>query len=462
VAENFARATLIRGSLWAALSALALPALGSNLLQSLSGTVSTLWVGRLLGPAALTATANAHLVIWITTSLIGGVATAAGLLVGRAIGQGDPHQVKSIVGSNLTLIAAVSVLVALVGLALSPQIIGLLAVPADAGAAAVIYLRLMFITIPITNLLSLLIALLHGGGETRVPLLATIVLVVLDAVLAPLLIGGWGAWQGWGITGAGIAYGGAHLVSLVCLWLMASRRPHRLTVNFADRAAFRPNPFIVRQSLGGGALVGLQYGLIALASLSLMGLVNRYGSQTAAAYGVAVTIWSFVQMPIQSVAGAASSIAAQSAGAAAWTRVRKVTLVACGANLALTAGMIVLTYVLNPFLVKLFLPGQAAAATIAMEINETVLWGFLLMAVTMVLFGILRAVGDMAVPFAVVLISHGLVRVPFAYLLEPHFGAPAIWWSYPVGLGVALAMILIYVAAYPPWRHGSLQESVHG
>jgi Na+-driven multidrug efflux pump len=213
--------------------------------------------------------------------------------------------------------------------------------------------------------------------------------------------------------------------------------------------------------LGGGTLVGLQYGLIAAASLSLMGLVNRYGSETAAAYGVAATIWSYVQLPIQSVAGSASSIAAQCVGASAWKRVRKLTFVACGANLALASAAIALCYAFNAQLVGLFLPGEAKAVAIAEQINQTVLWAFLMLAITVVLFGVLRSVNDMAVPFAVVLVSHGLVRVPFAYLLAPKFGTAAIWWSYPVGLGVALLMTLGYVALYPPWRRGQAREGAH-
>jgi Na+-driven multidrug efflux pump len=84
-----------------------------------------------------------------------------------------------------------------------------------------------------------------------------------------------------------------------------------------------------------------------------------------------------------------------------------------------------------------------------------------MLAVTTVLFGVLRAVDDMAIPFAVVLVSHGLVRIPFAYLLAPKFGEAAIWWSYPVGLGVALAMTLLYVAMFPPWLRGQSVERCH-
>jgi Na+-driven multidrug efflux pump len=219
----------------------------------------------------------------------------------------------------------------------------------------------------------------------------------------------------------------------------------------AQAAALLPDMGIVRQSLGGGTLVGLQYALISAASLALMGLVNRYGSATAAAYGVAVTIWSYIQMPIQSVAGAASAIAAQSVGASEHGRVRRIAWVACAANFALTGVTIVICYALNERLVNLFLPGQSKASAIAIQINSTVLWSFLLLAITMVLFGVLRAANDMAVPFAIILVSHIIVRVPFAYLLAPEYGPAAIWWSYPVGLAVALLITLAYVTWRPPW-----------
>ena len=433
-----------------ALLAFAVPALGSNILQSLSGSITTLWVGRLLGPAALAATSNAHLIIGFITSLLGGLSTAAGLLAGQALGASDPARARTVVRSSIWLFTLLSVPLALAGWIMSGLIVGALAVPPAARPDAVVYLRLLFVAMPVANLLSLLIALIHGAGDARTPLVATLVLVVLDAALTPLLIAGAGSWQGWGIGGAGSAYVLAHVAAFALLAQVTRRRAPDLLPAASDLLV-RPDMGVVRWCLGAGTLVGLQFTLITGASLALMGLVNRYGTDASAAYGVAATIWSYVQLPSQAVATAAAVVVAHAVGAQAWPRVREVTLTGSGLNLALTAVTVAACYLLSEPLAELFLPGETAAVALVVEINRVVLWGFLMFAVTMVLFGVLRAVNDVGVPFAVILVSHIGVRVPFAYLLAPTYGLAAVWWSYPAGLGAALLLTVIYFGRRPPW-----------
>lgn len=439
------------GSVALALLAFAMPALGSNILQSLSGSVTTLWVGRLLGPAALSATSNAHLVIGFITALLGGVSTAAGVMAGQALGAADRGRAKAIVRSSAWLFVLLSVPLAIIGSILSEVITSALAVPEPARPGAIIYLRWLFAALPVAVLLSLLIALLHGAGDARTPLVATTVLVIIDAGLTPLLIAGTGAWSGWGVGGAGVSYLIAHALALGFLVTVIKSRAPDLAPTRGEMLR-RPDTAIIGWCMRAGSLVGLQFTLITGASLALMGLVNRYGTEASAAYGVAVTIWSYVQLPSQAVATAAAVVAAHAVGAQAWPRVREVTFTGIGLNLGLTALTVAGCYGLSEPLGSVFLPGEPDALALVVVINRVVLWAFLMFAVTMVLFGVLRAVNDFSVPFVVILVSHIGVRVPFAYLLAPTYGLAAVWWSYPAGLGAALVLTIIYFGRRAPWR----------
>lgn len=435
----------------ATLLTFAIPALGTNLLQSLSGSVSTLWVGRLLGPAALSATSNAHIFVGFLTSLLSGISTAAGLLIGRALGAAAPARAKAVVRSSIAMFVVISIPLAVAGWLLSADVVAMLAVPPEARPASVTYMRLLFLAMPAANILSLTIALLQGSGDTRAPLVATIVLVAIDAVLTPLLIAGAGRWDGWGIAGAGVAYGVANLAALALLSRMARRRMAAFALSLAELAA-RPDGAVVRWCLRAGTVVGVQFAVLSISSVALMGLVNRYGAHASAAYGVAVTIWGYVQLPALAVASAATVLAAHAAGARDWGRVREAVRVGSGLNLVVTGIAVIVSYGFCAPLAALFLPGEAATAALVVEICRPTLWGFLMFAVTMVMFGVLRAVNKVSVPLLIILLSHLAVRLPFAYLLTPEYGLTAIWWSYPVGLAVGLVLSATYVWRRPPWR----------
>src|ERR1700712_4365346 len=86
----------------------ALPVLGSNVLQSLNGSINAVWVGRFLGEEALTATSNANLVLFLLLGTIFGFGMAATILVAQAMGARDLERAKQVVGTSAVLFALIS------------------------------------------------------------------------------------------------------------------------------------------------------------------------------------------------------------------------------------------------------------------------------------------------------------------------------------------------------------------
>src|SRR5690349_3892393 len=93
---------LTEGPIGRTLATFALPVLGSNVLQSLNGSVNAVWIGNLLGEAALTATSNANLVLFLLLGAVFGVSMAATILVGQAFGARDVARAKCVVGTGAT------------------------------------------------------------------------------------------------------------------------------------------------------------------------------------------------------------------------------------------------------------------------------------------------------------------------------------------------------------------------
>src|SRR5579864_3985425 len=111
--------SLTEGSIRVGLFRFALPILFANILQSLNASVNSIWVGRYLGEAALTATSNANTVLFLLIGASFGIAMAATILVGQCMGARDMVEAKRVVGTSATFFASISILMAIIGLTFS-------------------------------------------------------------------------------------------------------------------------------------------------------------------------------------------------------------------------------------------------------------------------------------------------------------------------------------------------------
>jgi len=176
-------------------------------------------------------------------------------------------------------------------------------------------------------------------------------------------------------------------------------------------------------------------------------MVNAFGSQTAAAYGAALQLWTYVQMPAMALGAAVSSMAAQNVGAGRIDRVERVAWIGAGYGVAFTLTPIVLILLADPIVLHAFLPGASPALAIAAHINQIALWSFIPFGVAFVFSGVVRSTGVVVPPLLIMVVALWGVRIPFARLLSPHIGADAIWFSFPLGSTI----LLIGAVSYYQW-----------
>lgn len=449
------RSKLTEGPIARTLLVFALPILASNVLQSLNASVNAMWIGHYLGEAALTATSNASLVMFFLLGLVFGVAMANTILTGQAIGAGDVQHAKRVIGTSTVFFLLLSGGVAALGWIFTPPILALMRTPADAQPYAVAYLRVIFLAMPFMYFNSFLGMTLRGAGDSRTPFLFLIIAVILDITLNPLLIFGVGPLPRMGIAGSALATLVAQVIAVAALLIHLYRSNHRLRLGRGELHYLRPDPQILRALVTKGLPMGLQMVVISLASIVMIALVNGYGSRTTAAYGAAVQLWTYIQMPALAIGAAVSSMAAQNVGAQRWDRVARIAGAGVGFNFLLTGALVALVYLFNRHALGLFLPHDTVALTIAGHLNRIVVWSFVFFGISFVLFGVIRSTGAVLPPLGVLFVALWLVRLPFAWLLHGRFGVDAIWWSFPLG---ALATMLLAIAYYRfgGWRRARM------
>ncbi|MDY7578009.1 MATE family efflux transporter [Herbaspirillum sp. RTI4] len=442
---------LISGPIARTLLMFSLPVLGGNILQSLNASVNAIWIGHYLGEAALTAASNANTILFFLLGVVFGISMATAILVGQSVGSGNLAQARRVVGTGASFFAALSVLVALAGYVLTPTILHAMHTPANAQPYAVAYLRIIFIALPFMYFYNFLMMALRGGGDSRTPFYFMLLSVVLDIALNPLLIFGAGPIPAMGIAGSAAATLVAQTLSLGLMIAHLYRRKHFLVLR-ADALRFlRPDPAILRALLTKGLPMGLQMMVVSSSALIMLSMVNGYGSQITASYGITAQLWTYVQMPALAIGASVSSMAAQNVGAGRWDRVDRIALVGVAYNFLLTGALVGLLYLADHAALSLFLPATGNAIAIAQHINNVVSWSFIFFGVTMVLFGVVRATGAVMAPLLMLCVSMWLVRLPFAYFMAPRLGVESIWWSFPFGTLVALVLAVSYYR-YGGWR----------
>jgi putative MATE family efflux protein len=444
---------LTTGPIAKTLLAFALPTLASSILQSLNGTINAIWVGRFLGENALAATSNANMIMFLLMSFVFGFGMAGTVLIGQAYGRRDVEGARRVVGTMLGFFLLVAASIAVAGWLFAPALLKLLATPAGAAPLALAYLRVIFLAMPSILLTVLLMMALRGTGDSITPLFLVILSVILDVGLNPVFILGLGPAPEMGIAGSATATLVANMVSFTALIAYIYVRDLPLRLRGAEWRYLRPDPAILRMIVFKGIPMGLQMVVISGSALALLGLVNREGVETTAAFGVAMQLWTYLQMPAMALGAAVSAMAAQNIGAGKWDRVGAATRSAVISALAITGVLVLLLAVADRPALALFLGGDSPALGIARHIQLLATWSFLLMGVTMVLFGTVRANGSVMGPLVILFIGLVPIRLGFALGTYQWLGADALWLSFPVASLANLAMAIAF------YFHGGWKKS---
>jgi putative MATE family efflux protein len=446
---------LTSGPIGKTLLAFAVPTLISSIVQSLNGSVNAIWVGRFLGEEALASTSNANLVMFLLMAFVFGFSMAATVMIGQAFGRHDLDGARRVLGTALGGFLPVAAAIGLFGWLFAPQLLHLLAMPAPAVPLALAYLRVLFLAMPAILVMIVLMMGLRGSGDAMTPLWFMIVAVFLDLGLNPVFILGLGPAPALGIAGSATATVIANYVSLVAFLVYLYRRDLPLRLRGAELKYLRPDPAILRIIVTKGVPMGLQMIVISSAALATMGLVNREGVGTTAAFGVAMQLWTYLQMPAMALAAAASAMAAQNIGAGKWDRVGAITRSAIVYNLLITGALVVLLAVADRPALALFLGGDSAALPIARHIQLLATWSFLPFGVSMVLFGTVRANGAVLGPLIILAIGLYPIRLGFALGAYSWLGADALWLSFPVSSFANMAMALAFYL-HGGWRNARM------
>lgn len=336
----------------------ALPLMVGNIFQQLYTVVDTMVVGKALGVDALAALGATDWLYWMWLGMIQGVTQGFGILMAREFGARQYESLRSVVGCSVTLSMLSAVLFLIAGQTAAAPLLRLLNTPPEIMDWALLYLRIMFLGIPIAMTYNLLATILRSLGDGQTPLYAMIVAALSNIALDLLFV----LVFHWGIAGAAAATLIAQGISGVyCL-----RKLRKIDFMTLQKSHFTLKPAMAGRLLALGSPMAAQNAIIAIGGMIIQGVVNGYGVAFIGGFTAANKLYGVLEIAATSYGYAMITYVGQNLGAAKIDRIKagmgRAVAVALGTSALIAAVMLLLgQYIIGAFISGT--PEEVAAAT---------------------------------------------------------------------------------------------------
>lgn len=427
---------LTRGPEWKVIFRFALPLLIGNLLQQLYNITDSIIVGQFIGKEALAAVSASYFIYYFIISLVIGIGSGTSVVVSQYFGAKQFGKVQQAFSSFFLFMLVAGVMLSIGGIVLAEPIFRFTNTPPEVIPEAVKYFKIyiggtfLFVTF------NSVISILRGMGESARPMVFILISTVLNVALDLLFIVGFG----WGIEGAARATVIAQGIGMYLALHYVDRLHPLLSIKKKDLLF---NFSIFREELKIGLPSSVQQCAIALGLIALLGIVNRFGTDTLTAYGAAGKIDTIITQAMLTLSGALAAFSGQNFGAGRFDRVKKGLRITLAANAVICSGAFLAVLFFGETMMKAF-TADAAVIAIGQEYLTIIGAFFIVHGMLNVYNGALRGAGDTVFTMFTSLLSLWLIRIPLAYGLSEIAGRPGIWWGIAVSCSVGLLITFTY------------------
>jgi putative MATE family efflux protein len=406
--------------------------------QTLYFLIDLYWVGR-LGTAAVAGVSIAGQLSFLVLALGQMLGVGATTVISHAAGRRDQAEAGHLFNQSLGLSLATALVFLIAGLAGLDVYTRAMAADAATADAARDYLLWFIPAMALQFPLGVMSAALRGIGQFRAPMVISTVSVVMNMVLAPFLIFGWGTGRPLGVAGAAISSLVSIVVALAWLSTHFIRSDAWLRIARADA---RPRTAAWRRLLGIGLPAGFEFAMMALYQAVVYTLARPFGAAEQAGFGIGMRVIQATFMPVVALGFAVAPVAGQNVGARLPDRVRAVFR---NAVLMATVYMLVITIAVHLWargMVQFFSadPAVVQSGTVYLTIIS---WNFVASGIIFVVSSLFQALGN-TVPSLVSSAFRMVLVIAPAVLLStlPDFRMTWVWVLSAATVWVQLALSL--------------------
>ena len=402
----------------------ALPLMVGNIFQQLYTVIDTMVVGRALGVSALAALGATDWLNWLFSGLVQGFAQGFSILMAQEFGSGNYKRLRKVIFNSLILSVICSLLILVISQACAHPILTLLHTPDDIMDNSLLYLRIIFLGMPVIMAYNLYASILRSLGDSKTPLHAMIAASITNIVLDLIFV----LVFHWGIAGAAIATLLAQLLSSVyCFYFI-----RRIEILKTAKEELVMEKAICGKLLLLSSPIAFQNTVIFIGGMIVQSVVNSFGVLFIAGFTATNKLYGILESAATSYGYSMSTYAGQNLGAGNIKRIRKGVRSAMLIALATSFTISFIMLLLGRYILTWFLSGDPAQIEAALEIAYHYLAIMSLFLSTLYLLYIIRSTlqgtGDTFMPF-VSGIAEFVMRVGAALILPRFLGQDGIFYA---------------------------------
>lgn len=403
----FAPVDMTVGNPWEDIVIFTVPMLIGNIAQQLYNTADSVVVGQFVGDNALAAVGSAGPILNLLIVLFVGISMGSGIMVSQYLGAKNREALSKTIGTSIVLTALASLLVMVIATLAARPLLELLGTPETIIDWCTSYLRILFLGVSGMAYYNILSGILRGLGDSMSALLYLLVASGFNIVLDILFV----ARFHMGVAGVALATAIAQAISaLLCL-----RRLTKLKDLFELKWSYIR---MSKQHLSGiirlGVPSGVTQAIMSMAMLVVQSLTNSFGELFIAANVIVMRVDGFAMMPNFSFGTAMTTYAGQNVGAGKYERVSKGARQGAAMAMGTSAVIVTLILIFGKYLMGIF-TSTPELVELSMNMMRILAVGYVAVAVTQTLSGVMRGAGDTMTPMWISMVSTIIIRVPLAY-----------------------------------------------
>lgn len=411
----------------------------SMVFQTLYVLVDLFWVGR-LGTDAVAAvgiSANLSFVVLALSQMLG-VGTTT--VVSHAAGRKEHTQATYLFNQSQVLSMAAGLVFLAVAMYYRTAYAAALSADATMQAQTEEYLLWFIPAMALQFAMVAMGAALRGTGNFKPGMYVQTGTVIINIVLAPVLIFGWGPLPAFGVAGAALATFIAIAAGVAWLSFYFVDRDAYLRFNVLD---WKPRLSVWAQMLKIGLPAGAEFAMMAVYMVVVYSITRRFGAAAQAGFGIGLRIVQSAFLPIVALGFAVAPVAGQNFGAGKGDRVRAAfkDAAAMAAAYMLVAGVAI--YLAAEPLMRVF-SADPEVIRVGVDYLHIVTLNFVTSGITFVSASMFQAMGNTLPSLATSFLRLMIGIVPAAVLSSrPEFALTWIWWLTVVSTTLQMALNLV-------------------
>jgi len=396
---------------------LSVPMVLEMVMESLFAVVDVFFVSQVSTNAVATVGLTES-IITIVYSLAIGLSMAATAMVARRIGEKKPRKASVTAAQAISITLIVSIVLGIAGYTYGEEVLQLMGGSDELIAEGKWYTKIMYGSSGVIMMLFLINGIFRGAGNATIAMRALWISNILNMILDPIFIFGWGPIPEMGVTGAAVATLIGRSVGVVYQLIQLTNKKGviKIYTNY-----LLPQWHLIKRivSIAAG---GVGQFLIESASwIFLTRIVAQFGSEALAGYTIALRIIIFTILPSFGISNAAATLVGQNLGAKLPERAEKSVWLAARYNVIFLFSVSVIFYLFTHEIVSLFTDINGVKQE-AIKAIRFICFGYIFFAYGMVVSHAFNGAGDTRTPSIINLLSFWIIQIPLSYLLANEFG----------------------------------------